>query len=238
MTPPPARSAAPNPAGTSTSESRVKVSIVEDDRITREGMAALVRRSPDLELVETYADGESAIRGIAHTPPDVVVMDLNLAAPGSGRLNGTDCVAAMKAAHPGLQVIMLTVYDDTDRIFESLRAGASGYILKRTPPEEIIAAIMEVHAGGAPMSMQIARRVVDSFRGEASVSSEFRSLTPREREILSLLAEGALYKEIARKLGISTSTVRVHLHSIYSKLHVQTRTQAVLKYLGKECRAT
>lgn len=212
---------------------RVKVSIVEDDRITREGLATLVRKSPDLQLVETYADGESAIRGIAHDLPDVVVMDLNLAPPGSGSLNGTDCVAALKTAHPRLQVIMLTVYDDADRIFESLRAGASGYILKRTSPAEIVAAIKEVHAGGAPMSMQIARRVVDSFRRETPRPSEFQSLTPREREILSLLAEGGLYKEIARKLGISTSTVRVHLHSVYSKLHVQTRTQAVLKYLGK-----
>ena len=212
---------------------QVRVSIVEDDRITREGLTALVRKSPDLQLVETYPDGESAIRGIAHNLPDVVVMDLNLTTPGSGQLNGTDCVAALKAAHTRLQVIMLTVYDDADRIFESLRAGASGYILKRTPPEEIVAAIKEVHAGGAPMSMQIARRVVDSFRRSEPTPSAFQALTPREREILSLLAEGGLYKEIAKKLGISTSTVRVHLHSIYSKLHVQTRTQAVLKYLGK-----
>ena len=234
MTTPSAQSATPSqPGGEPRSGVRVRVSIVEDDRITREGLAALVRKSPNLELVETYPDGESAIRGIAHTPPDVVVMDLNLTTPGSGQLNGTDCVAALKAAHARLQVIMLTVYDDADRIFESLRAGASGYILKRTPPEEIVAAIQEVHAGGAPMSMQIARRVVDSFRRAAPMPEEFQSLTPREREILSLLAEGGLYKEIAKKLGISTSTVRVHLHSIYSKLHVQTRTQAVLKYLGK-----
>ena len=234
MNTPPAQPVAPSqPVSELRSGMRVKVSIVEDDRITREGLAALVRKSPDLQLVETYPDGEAAIRGVAHDPPDVVVMDLNLTAPGSGGLNGTDCVAALKAAHGRLQVIMLTVYDDADRIFESLRAGASGYILKRTPPEEIVAAIKEVHAGGAPMSMQIARRVVDSFRRAALVPEEFQSLTPREREILSLLAEGGLYKEIARKLGISTSTVRVHLHSIYAKLHVQTRTQAVLKYLGK-----
>lgn len=234
MTIPPALSAATHDAQhMETHNKLVKVSIVEDDRITREGLAALVRKAPGLELAEAYPDGESAIRGIAQRPPDVVVMDLNLAPPGSGGLNGTDCVAALKAAHPRLQVIMLTVYDDADRIFESLRAGASGYILKRTPPEEIVAAIQEVHAGGAPMSMQIARRVVDSFRRAAPMPDEFQSLTPREREILSLLAEGGLYKEIAKKLGIATSTVRVHLHSIYSKLHVQTRTQAVLKYLGK-----
>ena len=218
---------------TGTAAPRVRVAIVEDDRITRESLAALVRKSPDLELAATYADGETAVSGIADAPPDVVVTDLNLAAPGSGRINGTDCVAALKAAHPRLQVIVLTVYDDADQIFDSLRAGASGYLLKRSHPEEIVAAIKEVHAGGAPMSMQIARLVVDSFRRKAPPAADFQSLTPREREIVALLAEGGLYKEIASKLGISTSTVRVHLHSIYAKLHVQTRTQAVLKYLGK-----
>ena len=160
-------------------------------------------------------------------------MDLNLAPPGSGRKSGIDCVAAVKAAVPSLQVIMLTVYDDADRVFEALKAGASGYLLKRATTEEILDAIRDVHVGGAPMSMQIARRVVESFRPEGRPAGEFDMLTPREREILALLAEGGLYKEIAKTLGLSTSTVRVHLHSVYTKLHVQTRTQDVLKYLGR-----
>ena len=212
---------------------RLRVSIVEDDRILRETLAALVGGRDDLELVDTYPDAESAIATIPRRPPDVVVMDLNLAPPGSGRKSGIDCVAAVKAAVPSLQVIMLTVYDDADRVFEALKAGASGYLLKRATTEEILDAIREVHVGGAPMSMQIARRVVESFRPEGRPAGECDMLTPREREILALLAEGGLYKEIAKTLGLSTSTVRVHLHSVYTKLHVQTRTQAVLKYLGR-----
>jgi DNA-binding NarL/FixJ family response regulator len=215
----------------------VRVSIVEDDRITRESVADLVRRAAGLELVAAYPDAETALEGVPRDPPDVVVMDLNLAAPESGKLDGAACVAALSAAQPGLQVLMLTVYDD-ERVFEALRAGASGYILKRTPPREIVAAIEEVHRGGAPMSLKIARRVVESFRagqaaaGKAAVTAELTTLTPREREILALLSRGSLYKEIATALGVSQSTVRAHVHSIYGKLHVQTRTQAVVKYLG------
>jgi DNA-binding NarL/FixJ family response regulator len=212
---------------------RLRVSIVEDDHVLRETLAAVVGSTADMELVDTYPDAESAITGVPRLPPDVVVMDLNLAPPGSGRKSGIDCVAAIKAAVPMLQVIVLTVYDDADKVFEALRAGASGYLLKRATTEEILEAIREVRSGGAPMSMQIARRVVESFRAEGRPAGELDVLTPREREILALLAEGGLYKEIAKSLGLSTSTVRVHLHSIYTKLHVQTRTQAVLKYLGR-----
>lgn len=213
--------------------SPLRVSIVEDDRILRESLAALVGGTADMQLVDAYPDAESAIAAIPRLPPDVVVMDLNLAPPGSGRKSGIDCVAAIKAAVPALQVIVLTVYDDADKVFEVLRAGASGYLLKRARPEEILDAIREVRSGGAPMSMQIARRVVESFRPETRPAGELDVLTPREREILALLAEGGLYKDIAKSLGLSTSTVRVHLHSVYTKLHVQTRTQAVLKYLGR-----
>lgn len=221
------------PNGHELSAQRLRVSIVEDDRILRESLAALVGGTADMEIVDTYPDAESAIAGIPRLSPDVVVMDLNLAPPGSGRKSGVDCVAAIKAALPGLQVLVLTVYDDADRVFEALRAGASGYLLKRAHSEEILEAIREVHVGGAPMSMQIARRVVESFRSDRRPPDELDMLTPREREILALLAEGGLYKEIAKSLGLSTSTVRVHLHSVYTKLHVQTRTQAVLKYLGR-----
>jgi RNA polymerase sigma factor (sigma-70 family) len=128
---------------------------------------------------------------------------------------------------------MLTTYDDTENIFDSLRAGASGYLLKRTPSVEIIAAIREVHEGGSPMSMHIARKVVSHFHRARTVTAEMQALTPREHEILTLLARGLHYKEIADQLSISTSTVRSHLHTIYGKLHVQSRTEAVVKFLGK-----
>jgi len=217
-----------------TDSNRIGVAIVDDDQVTRDSLADVVRRSPDLELMATFADGETALRELGERLPDVVVMDVNLAPVNSGRLNGADCVAALKAAHPKLEVLMLTVYDDDERIFESLRAGATGYILKRTRQADIIAAIKEVHEGGSPMSMKIARRVVQSFAQARETGFDpVASLTSREREILSMLSQGSLYKEIARKLGLSHNTIRVHLHSIYGKLHVQTRTQAVLKFLGR-----
>jgi DNA-binding NarL/FixJ family response regulator len=211
---------------------RVSVSIVEDDRITRETLMALIEKAPDLRFVAAYPDAESAIREIPKNPPDVVVMDLNLSGKRSVKLDGTECVAAVKSTHPGLKVIMLTVYDDTDKIFQSLRAGASGYLLKRSHPNEILRAIREVHEGGPPMSMNIACRVMESL----SVSPRpgaVDTLTLREREILSLLAQGVTDKQIAHNLGISSSTVRGHLHTIYGKLYVDSRTQAVLKYLGR-----
>jgi DNA-binding NarL/FixJ family response regulator len=134
---------------------------------------------------------------------------------------------------PRLQVLMLTTYEDSDLIFESLRAGASGYLIKNTPPAELVQAIEQVHAGGAPMSMQIARKVVSFFQQSRRHASEIEGLTKREQEILALLAKGYLYKEIADQLGITLSTVRAHLHAVYEKLHVQSRTEAVVKFLGK-----
>jgi DNA-binding NarL/FixJ family response regulator len=211
----------------------VRIAIIDDDRITRESLATLVRRDPELELVSAHADAESAIRDLALTPPDIAVVDVNLAPPGSTRLNGAACVAALRAGCPTLRAIMLTVYDDHDRIFESLRAGAAGYILKRTPPAEIIAAIKELHAGGAPMSLEVARRVVDSFHNR-DTAPRTASLTAREREILDHLAKGDTAKEIAGATGVTTGTVRVHLHAIYRKLGVDNRTQAVNVYLGRK----
>lgn len=211
---------------------RVSVSIVEDDQITRETLVALIAKAPDLRFIAAYPDAETAIREIPKHPPNVVVMDLNLSGKRQVKLDGAECVAAVKSITPGLQVMMLTVYDDTDRIFQCLRAGASGYLLKRSQPQDILRAIREVHNGGAPMSMHIARRVVESFSvppGPGTVDK----LTLREREILSLLAQGVTDKQIAHNLGISSSTVRGHLHTIYGKLHVDSRTQAVLKYLGR-----
>ena len=161
--------------------------------------------------------------------PDVVLMDINLP-----KMNGIECVARLKEQLPRTQVLMLTTYEESDLIFDSLRRGASGYLLKNMPPAELIQAIEQVHAGGAPMSMQIARKVVSHFQQIKKPQSDMEQLTKREHEILALLAKGYLYKEIADQLGISLSTVRAHLHAVYEKLHVQSRTEAVVKFLGRD----
>ncbi|MBW8781501.1 MAG: response regulator transcription factor [Verrucomicrobia bacterium] len=205
----------------------IRIALVEDDASVREGLILHLRRAQNLMLTAAYASAEEAMRGVASDLPDVILTDINL--PGR---SGIECVAALKAAHPQLQFLMLTVYDDSEQIFAALRAGASGYLLKRATPEELIAAIVEVREGGSPMSMQIARKVVSYFHEIAKPSGEVEKLTAREQVILSLLAKGSYYKEIAAELGISANTVRNHLHVIYGKLHVQSRTEAVLKYLS------
>jgi DNA-binding NarL/FixJ family response regulator len=204
----------------------ITVSIVEDNRGTRESLRELLARAPGLRCAGAHATGEEALRDIPVGNPDVVLMDINL--PG---MTGIECVARLKDRAPKIQVLMLTTYEESDLIFESLRAGASGYLLKNMPPAELIQAVEQVHAGGSPMSMHIARKVVNHFQQS---SSDVAKLTRRELEILALLAKGYLYKEIADLLGISLSTVRAHLHTVYEKLHVQSRTQAVVKYLGQD----
>ena len=208
---------------------RIKVSIVEDSRGTRESLSELIGRAPGLRCVGAHANGEQALQSIPQEIPDVVLMDINL--PG---MSGIECVSRLKARLPRLQVLMLTTYEESDLIFDSLRSGASGYLLKNMPPGELIQAVEQVHSGGAPMSMQIARKVVTHFQQIKRPSSEVEKLTRREQEILALLAKGYLYKEIADQLGISLSTVRAHLHTVYEKLHVQSRTQAVVKFLGQD----
>lgn len=207
---------------------RIRVSIVEDNRGTRESLAELLGRAPTLRFVTAHANGEEALRQIPADAPDVVLMDINLP-----KMNGIECVLQLKRQAPKTQVLMLTTYEEGDLIFDSLRNGASGYLLKNLPPAELIQAIEQVHAGGAPMSMQIARKVVSHFQQIKMPQSEMEKLTKREQEILALLAKGYLYKEIADQLGITLSTVRAHLHTVYEKLHVQSRTEAVVKYLGR-----
>jgi DNA-binding NarL/FixJ family response regulator len=204
----------------------IKVSIVEDNRGTRENLVELLGRSPALRCVGAHPDGEQALESIPAEHPDVVLMDINL--PG---MSGVECVGHLKAQMPKLQVLMLTTYEESELIFDSLRKGASGYLLKNMPPKEILQAVEQVHAGGSPMSMQVARKVVSHFQQIKQPASEVEQLTGREQEILALLARGYLYKEIADQLAISPSTVRAHLHTIYGKLHVQSRTQAVVKFL-------
>jgi DNA-binding NarL/FixJ family response regulator len=209
----------------------IRVSIVEDNRGTRESLAELLSRSPALQCVGAHPDGEQALERIPAEQPDVVLMDINL--PG---MSGIECVGRLKERLPKLQVLMLTTYEESDLIFDSLRKGASGYLLKNMPAAEVLQAVEQVHAGGAPMSMQVARKVVSHFQQIKQPASEVEKLTKREQEILALLAQGYLYKEIADQLAISTNTVRAHLHTIYEKLHVQSRTQAVVKFLRQPSR--
>jgi len=207
----------------------ISVAIVEDVSGTRESLEAILRRAPGLRCVAACATGEEALRVLPPLAPEVVLMDLNL--PG---MSGIECVSQLKEQLPDTQVLILTTYQDSELIFDSLRAGASGYLLKKSKPAEITQAIVQVHEGGSPMSMNIARKVVAHFQNPArKPASEMDGLTPREQEILALLAKGYLYKEIADQLGISLSTVRAHLHAVYEKLHVQSRTEAVVKFLNR-----
>jgi DNA-binding NarL/FixJ family response regulator len=208
--------------------SRLRVSIVEDDEDIRAHLAQLISHAKGFELVGQHGSAEQALEEIPRQPPEVVLMDINL--PG---LSGIECVRALKARLPELQILMLTIYEDSDLIFESLIAGASGYLLKRTPGPQLLAAIRDVHAGGSPMNSQIARKVVQYFNQQSKKAPELEALSARELEVLDLLACGRLYKEISDALGITLDTVRKHLQSIYGKLHVHSRTEAVVKYLKK-----
>jgi DNA-binding NarL/FixJ family response regulator len=205
----------------------IKVAIIEDSRGTRESLKELLGRAPGLQCVGAHATGEDALKLLPAEEPDVLLVDINL--PG---ISGIECVSRLKRRNAKPQILILTTYEETDLIFDSLRAGASGYLLKNVPPAEIIQAIEQVHAGGAPMSMNIARKVVNYFQQSRQAQADVEKLTKREKEILSLLAKGFLYKEIADQLGITLSTVRAHLHTVYEKLHVQSRTQAVVKFLN------
>jgi DNA-binding NarL/FixJ family response regulator len=201
---------------------------VEDDKGTRDALATRVNRVDGMRCLSTYATGEKAIPGILAEKPNVALIDINL--PG---MSGIECVAKLKSQLPDLQMLMITTYEETEVIFNSLRAGARGYLLKNAPPAELIQAIEQVHAGGAPMSMQIARKVVDHFCRTPG-TSDMDKLSKREEEVLALLAKGSLYKEISDTLNISLNTVRTYVHRIYEKLHVQSRTEAAVKFLQRE----
>src|ERR1017187_3331741 len=206
----------------------ITISIIEDQHDMRESLAACLGNAPGLRCVGTHATAEDGLQNIPKENPDVVLMDINL--PG---MSGIQCVSRLKKRMPKIQVLMLTTYDEGDLIFDSLRAGANGYLLKNMPQEELVQAVQQVHAGGAPMSLQVARKVINHFH-KANPSSELEQLTARELEILRLLAKGHLYKEIADQLAISMSTVRSHVTAIYEKLHVHTRTEAAMKLAGRE----
>jgi DNA-binding NarL/FixJ family response regulator len=206
----------------------INVAIVEDDDGIRQSLSVLIEGTAGLCCLSSHPTAEDALKRIPVMVPDVVLMDINLP-----RLSGIECARKLKGLFPRLQILMLTMYEDSDQIFNSLMAGASGYLLKRTPPAKIVEAIEEVHRGASPMSGKIARTVVQYFQNMKKVAPETQHLSNRELEILDLLAKGCRYKEIADALGISFDTVRSHLRNIYDKLHVHSRTEAVVKYLQK-----
>jgi DNA-binding NarL/FixJ family response regulator len=204
----------------------IKVAVVDDDEGIRTSLAAMIRRAPNFRLTGDYPDAETALKEIPRRPPDVVLMDINL--PG---VNGVECVRQLKTALPSLQVLMLTVYEDSDSLFNSLKAGASGYLLKRTASARLLEAIRDVYDGGSPMTPQLARRVVQFFSKPSTEGSPVSKLTPGEKEFLDQLAQGYAYKEIADRMKISIDTVRSYVRTVYEKLHVHSRTEAVVKYL-------
>lgn len=206
----------------------IKVAIVEDLQEVADGLAAFLQQDAGLVLCGSFRTAEAAVIEIPLLQPDIVIMDINL--PG---ISGIECVKKVKAVAPAIQFMMFTVYENNDQVFEALKAGASGYLLKKTPPLQIIESVKELYQGGSPMSASIARKLVDVFRQEQPGNDEAIKLTPREREVLELTAKGLLYKEIAHQLGISFGTVRQHLYKVYEKLHVQNKTEAINKVYGK-----
>lgn len=205
----------------------ISVAIIEDDEDIRESLKNLVQATIDFECAGTFADGESALEFLSAHPADIVLTDIHL--PG---IDGIECVRQLKAIHPGMQFIMCTIFRDDDSVFNALKAGATGYLLKTDDQRIIIDAIRELNTGGSPMTPQIARRVMESFKRPV-LHDSIHLLTKRETEMLGLLAKGFRYKEIAGKLFISTETVRKHINNIYHKLQVQSRIEAVNKAFGE-----
>ena len=205
----------------------IKVSIVEDLTEVREGLAELVCSDKELLMMENFDNAESAIEKLPALKPDIVVMDINL--PG---MSGIECIKIIKEKCPGTQFMMFTVYETDEKVLQALQAGATGYLLKRTEPKRILESIKELNQGGSPMSSNIARKLLNIFVHE-KVKTKKEILSNRENEVLQLLADGLLYKEIAERLFIGHGTVRQHLHNIYEKLHVQNRTEAVNKYFDR-----
>jgi len=210
-------------------DNQITVAIVEDDSKVRHSLASILKRGSGVHCVGEFGDAEEALRELPRLRPRVVLMDINL--PG---MDGVTCVRKLSELLPEMQIVMLTVYDNTDAIFNSLAAGASGYLLKPVSTAQLLAAVRDVYAGGAPMTSNIVRKVVQSFKQPAPAERETEnfSLSAREQEVLDFLAKGYLYKEIADQLAISYGTVHTYIERIFKKLHVRGRAQAVAKYLG------
>ena len=206
----------------------ISIAIVEDLDVVRNGLKDFISLSTDFLVIGSFKTGEEAVQKLPEIKPDIVIMDINL--PG---MNGIECIRQVKDKSPATQFMMFTVYENDDKVFEALKAGASGYLLKNTGLLQIAESIKELHEGGSPMSANIARKMVNLFRDNDKKNPFLDLLSNREKEILQLLAKGLLYKEIAEQLHITTGTVRIHIHNIYEKLHVQNRTEAINKAFGK-----
>jgi DNA-binding NarL/FixJ family response regulator len=205
----------------------ITVSIVDDESQLRQSIETFINGTPGFRCLSAYGSAEAAVRGLAAERPDVVLMDIHMAG-----MNGIECVERLKEMRADIQIVMLTVYEDTEQIFKAIAAGASGYLLKRQNPDKLLEAIREVYEGGSPMSHSIARKVVASFQKNGrSGTDENELLSPREQTVLNCLAKGLAYKQIADQLGISITTIRSYLRRIYEKLHVQSRSEAVARYL-------
>jgi len=205
----------------------ITVAIVEDDSQVRHSLVGILKRGSGVLCVGAFGDAEEALRELPRLQPQVALMDINL--PG---IDGVECVQKLSGLLPQMQMVMLTVYDDTDAIFNSLAAGASGYLLKPVSAVQLLAAVKDVYAGGAPMTSNIVRKVVQTFKQPVATAHETENLSTREQEVLDYLAKGYLYKEIADQLSISYGTVHTYIERIFKKLHVRSRAQAVAKYLG------
>lgn len=206
----------------------IRVAIVEDDEEIRANLTHRIGGNPAFHLVQAFSNAEAAVADLPTSKPDVVLMDINLP-----KMDGVECVRTLKPKMPDTQFVMLTVYEDNNRLFKSLTAGASGYLLKRTSPAKLAQAIREAYVGGSPMTPQIARRVVQYFREAPEPGSQLKKLAPREMEVLDQLSKGFRYKEIVDNLGISHGTLHSYIRNIYEKLHVHSRTEAVVKYLSR-----
>ena len=206
----------------------ISLAIVEDLAEVREGLKQFISLNPEFTILGTFQTAEEAMHKLPQLNPDIVIMDINL--PG---MSGIECIKLIKKKIPRTQFMMFTVYENDEKVFEALKAGASGYLLKNTGLLQLIAALKELHNGGSPMSANIARKLVNLFQDEHVDEEPASGLSKRENEILLLLSKGLLYKEIADQLGISVGTVRQHIHKIYEKLHVQNRTEALNKAFGK-----
>lgn len=205
----------------------IRIAIVDDHDLTRQVLADLIRKTPLLRFIGGFSDSASALSGLVQDPPDVVLMDINLP-----NMNGIECVRRLKPLLPKTQFLMLTVYEDAENIFKALAAGATGYLLKTTRRQDLVSSIRQIHAGGSPMSGEIARKVVRSFAAEPEPGPPAEILSAREQEVLGLLAQGSLYKEIAAALHVGIPTVCTHVRHIYKKLHVHSRGQVAAKYFA------
>ena len=211
----------------------IAVSIVEDDARVRASLARLIDSTQGFRCVSNHSSAEDALKEIPKYKPNVVLMDINL--PG---INGVECSRQLKPQMPATQIIMLTVYQNTEHIFDALAAGATGYMLKQTKPDKLLIAVKDVYEGGSPMSSHIARKIVQSFQQKSTQNDETPSLSPREAQVIELLAKGYLYKEVADTMGVSYATIHTHIRHIYEKLQVRSRTEAVVKHLSQMRRAS